>query len=311
MNEVDLLRRWGLELEPSDSAPSASVRARVLRRESPRRRRAPQLAWSIGLSAVLAAAIVAVVVWPSTPRDADAPPNRPDAALTADQILRRAAVLVAKQTEAPPRADRFVFTERVFAGSTTGDGTDGKPDDPQLRQAWDSVDGTRDGLIRGRATTGRDWAFTETVHVCRNGKMRGETMPCRTVPQFLPDLPTDATAMLEYLKTRPATKDAPVDPNVAVFGAGLDLLNGNYLLPATRAAVFEALSRLPGVTVREGVTDLAGRPGVALRGTPSGVAAPGTKAGELILDPKTYAFLGTNHSAVLRQAVVDAPGELP
>jgi hypothetical protein len=34
-------------------------------------------------------------------------------------------------------------------------------------------------------------------------------------------------------------------------------------------------------------------------------------AGEFIFDPKTYAFLGTTDSAILREAIVDKPGEMP
>lgn len=318
MNDMELLRRWGSDLDPPAGAPPPSVRVRALRRTPVRRSRPAGIRWSLGLSAALALTVAAVFVWSANTRGVDGPPQKEQAgpagpaAVSAEEVLRQAAVRVAQQSDVVPRADQFVFTERVFTGSgSTTDANDNQVPqklEPQLRQSWDSVDGTRDGLIRGRSTTAADWTFTETVHVCRNGRIKGETMACVTVPMVRPDLPTDAAAMLEYLYTHPASKNPGGDRNAVAFGAAVDLVTRYYLTPATKAAVFEALSRLPGVALRTDVADAAGRSGAAVRmSTPTS----DTKIkGELIFDPKTYAFLGTTDFAVLRQVVVNAPGEM-
>jgi hypothetical protein len=135
---------------------------------------------------------------------------------------------------------------------------------------------------------------------------RYESMRCEAIPAFLPDLPTDADAMLARLN---ASADAGPDQVVAAFNAACDLVEAYYLPPATEAALFEALSRLPGVTVQADVADLAGRHGVAVRATGSSTGQ--VKEGELIFDPTTYAFLGTDSNAILRRAIVDNPGQLP
>jgi hypothetical protein len=252
------------------------------------------------LSAAVAAAVAAVFVWSSPSPDADAPPKRErvqaaPAVVSAEEILLGAAVRVARETAVTPRADQFIFTETVNAG--------------QVRQSWNSVDGTRDGLLKGKADTDPDWAFVEVTAVCRDGEMRGETMPCVTVPAVLPGLPTDADAMVGYLNSRREVNWPGAAKNVAAFDVVLDLFNRHYLPPATKAALFQAVSRLPGVTTKQGVVDLAGRPGVGVHiDAPEGASA---KGGDLIFDPRTYTFLGTTYTAVLRQSVVDNPGDLP
>jgi hypothetical protein len=314
MNDLELLQRWGRHLDPPGETPPPSVRARVLRREPARSRRTPRIALSLSLSAALA--VTGVVVGFAHVPGPDAPPAK-DVTVSADQILRNAAVLVARQTEVTPRADQFVFTESVFAGTGLSIDANGKatqtPAKPQVRQVWESADGTRDGLIKGRSTAEPDWTFTDTIYVCHDGKMHGEKMACLTVPHFLPGLPTDADAMLTYLYTRPEAKAAGADKNVAAFAEGLELFDRYYLTPAVKAAVFEALSHLPGVTMQRDVVDLAGRHGVAVRMTPPTMPGPDVRlpAGEFIFDPKTYAFLGTTDSAILREAIVDKPGEMP
>ncbi len=64
------------------------------------------------------------------------------------------------------------------------------------------------------------------------------------------------------------------------------------LRPALRAALFEVTGKLPGITIDRKATDIAGRPGVGLslplptKGAPHGLAL------ELVLNSKTYKFLG-------------------
>jgi hypothetical protein len=321
MNELELLKRWGNQMDTPGATPPPSVRARVLRREPVRRTRMPRTAWSVSLSAALALAVTAVFVWSANSQNVEAPKKEqaapPAAPVSVNEILRGAAVRVAQEKSVAPRADQFIFTETVNGGGVepvppnegTHVVTPSTAGPKQVRQSWESVDGTRDGLLKGKVSTDPDWAFVDVTPVCRDGKMRGETMACVTVPAVLPELPTDADAMVEYLNNRREVNWPGAVKNVAAFNVVLELFDRYYLSPAVKAALFEALSRLPGVTKQDNVVDLAGRPGVGVHiEAPDGTS---TKGGDLIFDPKTYTFLGTTFTAVLRQAVVDNPGEMP
>ncbi|GAA1846731.1 CU044_5270 family protein [Asanoa iriomotensis] len=144
---------------------------------------------------------------------------------------------------------------------------------------------------------------------------------------YLAGLPTDADGMLGYLRAHPLDLELPAgadeaavyaDPSM-VFTTASWWLEG-YLPPASRAALFEAMAQVPGVTVAPGhVEDAAGRSGVGLR-------APGVIGGsiDLVFDRETLTFLGVRDllargdsdvlnvsTARLRTAIVDRIGDLP
>jgi hypothetical protein len=336
VKDLELLQRWGTHLDPPGGMPPPTLRARVLNHQPARMRRHPavaaRIAWSLAAFTALALAVTGSVLATRNPHSAQVPGRGSVAApppVTGTRILHNAALVVGQQPVAAPRADQFVFTEGVNTDIRTVN-ADGKvtsrPGTPQLFQLWNSVDGTRNGLAKARPVAGTGWIRTDTVSACRNGRMplvgsngkiipgRYESMRCQPIPAFLPGLPTAAQAMLTWLYTKGGAGEVPVpDRSVAAFNAAFELIERYYLTPATKAALFEALSRLPGVTVQTDVVDLAGRHGVAVRVPPSTAASPGSsaKVGQLIFDPVTYAFLGTTYFAILRQAIVDSPGQLP
>jgi hypothetical protein len=83
------------------------------------------------------------------------------------------------------------------------------------------------------------------------------------------------------------------------------LMMSTYLLPAQRAALFELMARTPGFTVVNGVQDVLGRAGVAIRWFYGGVMA------EVIVSPGTYAYLGNSFDALIKFAIVNKAGQLP
>jgi hypothetical protein len=101
------------------------------------------------------------------------------------------------------------------------------------------------------------------------------------------------------------------------FITASDLISVSYLTPQMKAALYEALAKIPGVTIFPDLVDLAGRPGVGVgmgHIVPSHPANGRTTApadAAMIFDPTTYAFLGSGHTAQLRQAIVDQPGQQP
>jgi hypothetical protein len=82
------------------------------------------------------------------------------------------------------------------------------------------------------------------------------------------------------------------------------------LLPAeVRAALYQALAKIPGVTVVQGATDAAGRRGVALARA-AAIEGPGSSDWlrlEIILDPDTYRYLGARHVVTRDHFTPDTP----
>jgi hypothetical protein len=79
--------------------------------------------------------------------------------------------------------------------------------------------------------------------------------------------------------------------------------------PDVRAALYRALAKIPGVTVVQGVTDAAGRRGVALARAAS-IEGPGSSDWlrlEIILDRDTYRYLGARHVVTRDHFIPDTP----
>jgi len=73
----------------------------------------------------------------------------------------------------------------------------------------------------------------------------------------------------------------------AVFGLAADLLRDNLVPPGVQAAIYRALPRIPGVQLQRDAVDAAGRHGVAFARVHDGHVRA-----EIILDPRTYQYLG-------------------
>jgi hypothetical protein len=70
--------------------------------------------------------------------------------------------------------------------------------------------------------------------------------------------------------------------------------NAGLLPPKLEVAIFEAMKRLPGVTVRHGATTFLGRPVIAIAGRDGGSVGGVPTNDEILLDPVTYAFEGND-----------------
>jgi hypothetical protein len=353
MDDLQTLRALGASLDVPPEGAVADVRARVLtgvaptttpgpvpatawglrgpgrwRGRSARAHRLPRrLAVAGGLAAAVAAAVtVAALTWPSgataptgagLPASSGGPVPRDGAG-----VLRLAARAVIAVPGLDPRPDQFVYTEtRTVQRIDAGPVASGAPDPgetvviPALgpprtlqQQEWRSADGTHEGLVR---TAG---AADVQVPGCVAGVETIGGQPCSPDPGYL-NLPADPAGILALLRERSA--------GIGEFPAAGELLAHGYVPPAARAALFEALATLDGVTVLDDLTDAAGRHGVAVARTSGGVR------GALIFDPFGYALLGFRSdvvagnawnwpagvtwytTALLRTAVVDRPGDLP
>jgi hypothetical protein len=75
-----------------------------------------------------------------------------------------------------------------------------------------------------------------------------------------------------------------------------------WVRPASRAAMFEAVRDVPGISVVPGARDAAGRVGIGVRWS---YGAPMT----MVFDPTSYRYLGSTFDAVLSRKIVDRVGQ--
>jgi hypothetical protein len=324
---------------PADAA-LAAARARLLAEigaapsaSGPRRRRLPKLL--LAASTVVAVGIGAMLV---------GLPGTGPASAQARAVLERAARSTVDAVDPPlgPDQYRYVGTHAWWLSMTEGGGAPLSALVEHRIDHWVPADPTGDWLL-DRAATGRltplqgsEAEFRETGVLdgspqerltARCGAFYGAGSDQCTgpgswqvpTPEFIAGLPRDPEELFARLDA-----DAPENSRGAaellVYAA--DLLRGPLLVPAdVRAALYEALTRVDGLTVTPGAVDLDGRPGTAL-----GID-DATSRMEIIIDPVTGTFIGerevtrtdldglpagtvTSQTSVT-QAVVDELGEVP
>ena len=235
----------------------------------------------------VAAAITGVVVLAPDKVGGRVPPANAEAA----QVLHLAAAAALQVPDVEPRADQFVYVKTLSAG--------------RIREAWLSVDGTRDGIAVDPSVGPEPLPFPG----CRNGRravVKGvradpaRTEECVPEPAYLSDLPTDVDHMLAYLRTNEGGENG--DPITIAKGIS-DLLCDSYLRPAARAALFQAAAKLPGLTLVKDVTDGAGRHGTGIEWS----RPQEGRWGMLVFDDH-YDYLGSRESAELSVKIVDKVG---
>jgi hypothetical protein len=308
MDELQLVRELGTEVPLRDATALEPTRARLLAESAahppvqPRRPRRPRwrLAWAGGLTAGLAAALAVVLVAghqtgsPTRTGGHHAPAAVTDPA----QVLRLAADETRSRTFVEPRADQFLYTKTQNPTSVV--------------ETWASVDGTHDGLMIEHVA-GR--TITTVVRGCVDGKRLADLdgkpnapkyEDCQPTPAYQPNLPTDSAHMLTYLDQQ--AKGGTDTTNSRA--KNILELAGRYLRPATQAALFEAASKVPGLTLVKDAKDAAGRPGVGIS-WPSGCSDATTCGATMVFDTSSYALLGTNYTATLASGVVDTVQQTP
>lgn len=295
------------------------------------------LAAVAGATGISAAAAVAVAValpadGPGSPRPRTSPVSAPVAVLpahlTAVDVLNRAAAAALGQPAVVPAAGQYVYIKDL----------QGK----QTEQMWLSVDGRHDNLYEwegwppsttpgcpadGRATislailaggerlteAGPRFTKAQLKFMAARGVagVKHGTWRCTLQPAFLPGMPTKASAMGAWLAANQFATPANLNNLAKTVG---ELLETTYLLPGQRAALYQYLGTVPGLTLVRDTKDSSGRPGVGVEWTFHGYRSV------LIFNPATFAYLGwtslgvngqEGSDAILQTAIVDKPGELP
>jgi hypothetical protein len=302
MDEMQLIREFGEPVKLPDHDDLASARAKLLAAASrpekatvhPLRSR-KRLVW-LGATAVgLAAAITAVVALAPVDK-VGLPISVPQAQADPVQVLHAAAAAALKMPATPPRPDQFVYMKEQASGGSAYEG-------------WLSADGTHDGLIKRE---GKE----EVSPGCRNGKRvitgsnggrhDGKLEDCQPTPAYDPALPGDADAMLAHLAAQ-YEKEGKLENVNGIAKDVSTLLSMNYLRPDQRAALFEAVAKVPGLILTKNVKDAVGRTGDSISwDTKKG------QAGGFVFDPVTHAYLGATHGeAQLAYGIVDKVNQVP
>ncbi|MCP2248058.1 CU044_5270 family protein [Lentzea aerocolonigenes] len=290
MDDLQLVRE--LDDTPLKSADQlASARAQLVAGMKPRgRSRAGIIA--IATIAVAATVTGVAMVLPSTTQHAPypeaAPPTTTTPVDTAVQLLNHAAATARSKPDVVPRPDQFYYVR-------DGDW-----------EAWFSVDGTRDG----RVGSGKNEAPT-TLPGCVGGRKKvydkfdkptGDFEPCTPSRAYRDDLPTTADGMLEFLQGN--DKNRPVNS----YGKDVQSMFAQSYLPGPqRAALFEAATQVPGLTVVQNVS--SGRPGIGITWPLPAGSASWAKPNVMVFDKETYVYLGTKDEPQDAAGFVDAVGD--
>ncbi|ACZ85228.1 CU044_5270 family protein [Streptosporangium roseum] len=255
------------------------------------------------------------------------------APMSASEVLGRAARAAARD-DLDPRDDQFVKVESQtmygsfsFGASGTGSGGDTESESRYLyrskRVIWQSADGTKDGALKieylePRAYPG--WPIPPKAYDDRGTEWHrlpacvGQPGRTRTDYASLKKLPSDAEAMRAHLYTgepgddlKLKATDAPggKSRDAAAWTAAGDMLRENYMPPAQRAALFEAVGTIPGVDVVRDAEDAAGRRGIGV----GRVGQAGVRE-DLIFDSETYELLGERGVVVDEKAAESPAGSL-
>jgi hypothetical protein len=203
-----------------------------------------------------------------------------------------------------------------------------------------------------RRETEDDWRTADGVHTydligghAMEGTVEGTELPSYSQLSSLPKDPVTLDAYLAH-GAYPNPDATAIDKEVSDFSSIVRLLTTEVLPPSLVAELYHALADIPTVTVREHVTDIAGRTGIAfvLPQTPnayphatdlpsdeqSSNGAAGSDNHELILSTTDYHVLAQAHwfsggtpanpttvagsfdeQAYIGEAFVSGPGVLP
>ncbi|MEU4250142.1 CU044_5270 family protein [Amycolatopsis sp. NPDC026612] len=295
MDDLQLLRDFtGPAVLPA-SGELARKRAELIAATTARRpaRRRPGVWAGLTAAGLAAAAAAAVVLTPAEDVVRPGPVSPAPSVTDPVRILRTAAAKARALPDLVPRSDQFVYTRTRLANGLEN-------------ETWASVDGTHDGLAFL-------YGHEASLAGCRDGKRvqkesRGRTVTNRCVPHPAApaDLPTDADAMLAYLhQSTYGEGDTLLD-----LGNEIVTLAEGYLRPAARAALYEAVAKVPGLVVRTDAKDGTGRAVLGITWDSTTEHGIGNQD-YFLFDPVTFAYLGVGTGVVVSQGIVDAVRQRP
>jgi hypothetical protein len=227
---------------------------------------------------------------------------------------RAPATPAANPAEPTPRPHQWVYSKelRVEYGGRK----------PFTHELWIRVDGRKFiNPTSDRRTAGAPKVRKERMQLLPVPQGCPPGQPARIRPavglgKFFPNpaaVPTDPDGLLAAvyrLVEDPAC--APILVGDTVQDRALLLIDGmlQTVMPAeVRAALYQALAKIPGVTVVPGATDAAGRRGVAFARAAAieGHGSSDWLRLEIILDRVTHRYLGARHVVTRDHLIPDTP----
>ncbi|MEU6079130.1 CU044_5270 family protein [Streptomyces sp. NPDC047108] len=291
MNDLKVLREWDAEAQPLTDDARLRARARLFREMSGPRDpapavplfRRPVLRMAVAVAAAAAVATTAVIALDdSGNRSGTETRMRPVSAAT---VLNAAAERERRQsTEVAPRDDQFIYTKEIVKE------TEQKTHETKsyVDENWTSVDGSK-----------RSWVMEIGKGWWSDPPKANETSWPPSDWSTLKKLPTDPDKLILAVRTPdgpPETQPRSVDeipkdewPHIHFSLAGL-LYRTPVMPDGLRAAAFEALAKIPGVTATPGVEDAKGRSGIAI--SYNDPSQEWTWDTVFIFDKDTYEYLG-------------------
>lgn len=305
MDEMTKLREWREDAPTPDRARLAPGRRRLLDAAGRGRRRRPLLHdWRLAAGAVAAGVTVLAVLTtnlgggdPAGEEGSPATGNEEVAAPTpvrgsAPELLRQAAAEVADQAPPEPAAGDWVYLRTVEMNTTVPEETD-----PVAKERW--------------------YKYADPEFENWN---EGDDHSPRERFEYLAALPGSSDEVLRKARWfypedggRPDTDDPGSgrgDEELADwnFRALRVLLDSAPMHPAGQSRVYEAMATIPGLRVADRtVEDAAGRQALAFSldsGEESGFSG---FRDEVLIDPDTYAYLGTRYVATEDSDGTDGP----
>jgi hypothetical protein len=276
---------------------------RFLRRRA-RRGRVVAATAGLALVAVLGAAVLVARQLPQDRELATPPAN-------AAELANRAATAAAAGSIPGPRPHQWVYTKELRVESGVGK--------PFTHEWWVRVDGRK--FVNQQQNDPRAARPKKVIRErMQLPPSRCPGKPARIRPaiglgRFFPDpsgVPTDPDGLLAAIyqlvedpACAPILGDNIQDRAFHLIGAMLQTVQP----PEVHAALYQALAKIPGVTVAHGATDAAGRRGVAFTRAAS-IEVPGSSDWlrlEIILDRDTYHYVGERYIVTRDHFIPDMP----
>lgn len=234
-------------------------------------------------------------------------------AMTVAQVLDAAALNAAKGPGKEPGPRQWIYADAVMCM-------------PQCHHSpsWSRYDGAKSATLGRTPGTGDKIVVVVDDADPRHATGRLGDQP-RETREVLSRLPRDPRQLLQQVSTDAFFEDrllpGPAVTPGAQFSRILSILQtASSTPPAVDAALYRALALIPGTkVVGKQVRDAAGRAGLAIEFDTRDRSATREY---LILDPKTYAYLGyrrdwhgardfSDSFARVATGVVDRPGQVP
>ena len=311
MDEMTLLQDLGRDLESLPPATLARQRTRLVEatRPSARTPRRPRrLVVATGALSAAASITVAIgtaaVTHPAWLSGHDTRPTPTPTMINAAYVLTHAADTVETRPAVHPRPNQWAYTKEIQTPHIMNldippGQSQGKP---EIIERWIRFDGVLEGSLLNGSKPLR-------IGKAENNDADDGTFPLRDYTRMAA-LPTDPDALVKQM--------CPYAPkawirNSCVFDMAAKYLPNVAVPPRLQAAFYRALSRLPNITVKRDVVDMAGRHDLAIVEAIDSPHIPGSQAefrSEILLDPTTYEYRGKQEISTQRWPLISPDGTL-